>query len=87
MNQAKSRRAIAWAGALVPITVALALAAYLAGEPKAGLTIILIAGLLIFGFVSVVNSSIYSYLSSPSDWRNVSSATWASTTWLMRRGA
>lgn len=61
-EEATTRRAIAWAGALVPIPFALALAAYLAGEPTPGLTITLIAGLLAFGFVFAVNSSVHSYL-------------------------
>lgn len=61
-EEATTRRAIAWAGALVPIPFALALAAYLAGEPTAGLTLTLIAGLLAFGFVFAVNSSVHSYL-------------------------
>lgn len=61
-EDATTRRAIAWAGALVPIPFALALAAYLAGEPTPGLTLTLIAGLLAFGFVFAVNSSVHSYL-------------------------
>ncbi|MBU9700078.1 organoarsenical effux MFS transporter ArsJ [Rhodobacteraceae bacterium HSP-20] len=61
-EEATTRRAIAWAGALVPIPFALALAAHLAGEPTAGLTLTLIAGLLAFGFVFAVNSSVHSYL-------------------------
>ena len=61
-EEATTRRAIAWAGALVPIPFALALAAYLAGEPTAWLTLALIAGLLTFGFIFAVNSSVHSYL-------------------------
>lgn len=61
-EDATTRRAITWAGALVPIPFALALAAYLAGEPTPGLTLTLIAGLLAFGFVFAVNSSVHSYL-------------------------
>lgn len=57
-----TRRAVAWAGALVPIPFALAVAAYLAGEPTAWLTATVIAGLLAFGFVFAVNSSVHSYL-------------------------
>ncbi len=56
------RRAILWAGALVPIPFALALAALLAGGPAPWLTVTLIFGLLAFGFVFAVNSSVHSYL-------------------------
>lgn len=59
---ATTRRAIAWAGVLVPIPFALAIAAHLAGEPTAWLTVTLIAGLLAFGFAFAVNSSVHSYL-------------------------
>lgn len=55
-------QAIRWAGLLVPIPFALAVAAWLAGEPSAGLTATLIVGLLIFGVVFAVNSSVHSYL-------------------------
>jgi hypothetical protein len=55
-------KAILWAGLLVPIPFALAAAAYLAGEPSPALTATLIAGLLAFGFVFAVNSSVHSYL-------------------------
>jgi hypothetical protein len=55
-------RAILWAGLLVPIPFALAGAALWAGAPSPGLTVTLIAGLLAFGFVFAVNSSVHSYL-------------------------
>ena len=55
-------QAITWAGRLVPIPFALALAAVLAGGPAPWLTAVLIAGLLVFGFVFAVNSSVHSYL-------------------------
>jgi len=55
-------RAIAWAGYLVPIPFALALAAGLAGAPAPWLSLTLVAGLLLFGFVFAVNSSVHSYL-------------------------
>jgi len=61
-EEATTRRAVSWAGALVPIPFALALAAYLAGGPTAWLTVAVIAGLLAFGFVFAVNSSVHSYL-------------------------
>jgi hypothetical protein len=55
-------KAVLWAGLLVPIPFALALAAWLAGEPAGWLTATLVAGLLVFGFVFAVNSSVHSYL-------------------------
>jgi len=55
-------KAIRWAGFLVPIPFALAAAALLAGEPATWLTVTLILGLLVFGFVFAVNSSVHSYL-------------------------
>jgi len=56
------RSAVLWAGLLPPIPLALALAALLAGEPSPWLTAVLVAGLLLFGFVFAVNSSVHSYL-------------------------
>ncbi|MEY4981993.1 MAG: hypothetical protein RIR62_259 [Pseudomonadota bacterium] len=56
------RRAILWAGGLVPIPFLLAGAAWIAGEASAPLTLLLVAGLLLFGFVFAVNSSVHSYL-------------------------
>ena len=55
-------KAILWAGLLVPIPFALALAAWAADGPAPWLTVTLIAGLLLFGFVFAVNSSVHSYL-------------------------
>jgi len=55
-------KAIRWAGRLVPIPFALALAAWAAGAPTLWLTVTLVAGLLLFGFVFAVNSSVHSYL-------------------------
>jgi MFS family permease len=55
-------KAIHWAGMLVPIPFALAAAALLAGGPSPAFTATLIAGLLVFGFVFAINSSIHSYL-------------------------
>ncbi|MFM2007810.1 MAG: hypothetical protein RLZZ09_3465, partial [Pseudomonadota bacterium] len=60
--EATTRRAISWAGALVPVPLVLALAAYLANEPTLWLTVTVIAGLMAFGFVFAVNSSVHSYL-------------------------
>lgn len=57
-----TRKAIFWSGLLVPIPFLLAAAALLAGGPASWLTATLIAGLLVFGFVFAVNSSVHSYL-------------------------
>ncbi len=57
-----TRKAIFWSGLLVPIPFLLAGAAWAAGGPSAWLTATLISGLLAFGFVFAVNSSIHSYL-------------------------
>ncbi len=59
---ATARKAILWAGLLVPIPFVLAFAAWAAGEPAPWLTATLITGLLLFGFVFAVNSSVHSYL-------------------------
>ncbi|TNC75023.1 organoarsenical effux MFS transporter ArsJ [Rubellimicrobium roseum] len=55
-------KAIRWAGLLVPIPFALSALVWAAGEPSAGLTAALIGGLLLFGVVFAVNSSVHSYL-------------------------
>lgn len=59
---ATTAKAILWVGLLVPIPFALAAAAALAGGPVPWLTATMIAGLLLFGFVFAVNSSVHSYL-------------------------
>ena len=51
-----------WAGLLTAIPAALALAAWAAGGPADWLTAALIGGLLLFGAVFAVNSSLHSYL-------------------------
>jgi hypothetical protein len=56
------RNAIRWAGLLVPIPFLLAAAAWAAGRPAPWLTATLIGGLLLFGFVFAINSSVHSYL-------------------------
>jgi MFS family permease len=61
-KEAIAAKAAFWAGLLVPIPFLLALAALLAGGPSAQLTAVLIGGLLVFGFVFAINSSIHSYL-------------------------
>ncbi|AWB50423.1 MFS transporter [Gemmobacter aquarius] len=62
-SEAKATKAaVGWAAALVPIPFLLSAAAMLAGEPTPWLTAILILGLLGFGFVFAVNSSVHSYL-------------------------
>ncbi|MGB8812028.1 MAG: organoarsenical effux MFS transporter ArsJ [Paracoccaceae bacterium] len=55
-------KAIRWAAILTPIPFALAALAYVAGNPAPWLTLTLVAGLLTFGFVFAVNSSVHSYL-------------------------
>jgi MFS family permease len=55
-------KAIRWAGLLTPIPFALAAAAWVAGDPAPWLTTTLLAGLLLFGCVFAVNSSVHSYL-------------------------
>ncbi|SIS81881.1 organoarsenical effux MFS transporter ArsJ [Phaeovulum vinaykumarii] len=57
-----ARAAVRWAGWLVPIPFVLALAAWAADGPAPWLTGLLVVGLLLFGFVFAVNSSIHSYL-------------------------
>ena len=57
-----TRKAILWAGLLVPIPFALAAAALVAGGPVPWLTVALVIGLLLFGFVFAINSSVHSYL-------------------------
>ncbi|MDP1575249.1 MAG: MFS transporter, partial [Cypionkella sp.] len=54
--------AIAWAGYLVPIPFALALAAWVAGAPALWLSLVIVTGLLAFGYVFAINSSVHSYL-------------------------
>jgi hypothetical protein len=56
------RKAIVWAGLLVPLPLLLAGAAWIAAGPSLWLTALLVAGLLVFGFVFAVNSSVHSYL-------------------------
>jgi len=55
-------KAIAWAGYLMPIPFILALAVWAAGTPALWLSLLIVAGLLIFGYVFAVNSSVHSYL-------------------------
>lgn len=57
-----ARAAARWAGALVPIPFALAAAALAAGGPAPWLTAVLVAGLLLFGVVFALNSSLHSWL-------------------------
>ncbi len=55
-------KAMVWAGLLVPIPFVLAAAAWAASGPAPWLTATLIGGLLVFGFVFAINSSVHSYL-------------------------
>jgi hypothetical protein len=61
-EEAVTAKAIFWAGLLVPIPFLLAGAALVAGGPSPWLTATLIGGLLVFGFVFAINSSVHSYL-------------------------
>jgi MFS family permease len=56
------KKAVLWAGLLVPIPFLLAGAAWAAAVPADWLTATLIGGLLVFGFVFAINSSVHSYL-------------------------
>ena len=56
------RQARLWVGCLIPVPVALAVAVHLAGGPSDFLTAFIISGLLLFGGVFAVNSSLHSYL-------------------------
>jgi hypothetical protein len=55
-------RAIRWAALLVPIPLVLAALALAVPHPALWFTLTLVAGLLLFGFVFAVNSSVHSYL-------------------------
>jgi hypothetical protein len=57
-----TRKAILWAGLLVPIPFVLAGAAWFGAGPSIWLSAALIGGLLVFGFVFAVNSAVHSYL-------------------------
>ncbi len=54
--------AVRWSAYLVPLPFALALLAYTAQGPSLWLSLTLVVGLLIFGFVFAINSSVHSYL-------------------------
>lgn len=56
------RKAVFWSGLLVPVPFVLAVAAWFAGGTALWLTGLLVAGLLVFGFIFAVNSSVHSYL-------------------------
>ena len=56
------RLARIWVGALTIIPFALAAAAYAADGPEIWLTLTVVAGLLVFGVVFAVNSSVHSFL-------------------------
>lgn len=55
-------QAVRWAAYLTPIPFVLAGAAYVAGAGAVWLTALVVLGLLLFGFVFAVNSSVHSYL-------------------------
>ena len=56
------RKAVLWSGLLVPVPFALAVAAWTAVETEFWFTVLLVAGLLLFGFIFAVNSAVHSYL-------------------------
>jgi len=56
------RSAATWAIALTSIPLILSALVFAAGQPQDWLTIALVAGLLLFGFVFAVNSALHSYL-------------------------
>ncbi len=56
------RLAQIWVGLLTLIPFALAIAAYVAGGPEEWLTVTVVIGLLVFGVVFAVNSSVHSFL-------------------------
>ncbi|MBT8457651.1 MAG: organoarsenical effux MFS transporter ArsJ [Alphaproteobacteria bacterium] len=56
------RLAMLWVGALALIPAGLALAVGLSAGPSTGLTTVIVAGLMLFGFVFAINSSVHSYL-------------------------
>jgi MFS family permease len=56
------RKAVLWSGLLVPVPFGLALAAWMAAGPNPWLTAALVVGLLVFGVIFAVNSSVHSYL-------------------------
>ena len=51
-----------WVGLLVLVPAGLAVSVAAAGAPSAPLTAVIVAGLLAFGFVFAINSSVHSYL-------------------------
>ncbi|KAA9006103.1 organoarsenical effux MFS transporter ArsJ [Histidinibacterium aquaticum] len=51
-----------WAGLLFAVPAALAVLVWVAGDPAPWLTVSLVAGLLVFGAIFAVNSSLHSYL-------------------------
>lgn len=55
-------KAVVWSGLLVPVPFVLAATAYLANGAAPWLTAVLVIGLLVFGFIFAINSSVHSYL-------------------------
>lgn len=51
-----------WVGLLIVVPAALAVAVYAAGAPSTALTTLVILGLMVFGGIFAVNSSLHSYL-------------------------
>ena len=55
-------KAISWSALLVPLPLILSITVWFADGSSTGLTLALVVGLLIFGFIFAINSSLHSYL-------------------------
>ena len=60
--QVTVQKAVFWAAVLVPIPLLLAGLAWAAAAPALWLSVALVVGLLVFGFVFALNSAVHSYL-------------------------
>ena len=53
-------KAISWSALLVPLPLILSITVWFADGSSTGLTLALVVGLLIFGFIFAINSSLHS---------------------------